>query len=128
MYLLLSRIPSGLDPLRERFEVHVKKAGTSSVEKTAGDGTDVVRPLFFTTWYERLTNNCIRAQDPKAYVDSLLSVHRKNVELVSKAFRGDPGFVASLDKVRLFSLVVLAIRCVVLAIRLSCLRRVDTPR
>ena len=42
MYLLLSRIPSGLDPLRERFEVHVKKAGTSSVEKTAGDGIDVV--------------------------------------------------------------------------------------
>lgn len=36
MYLLLSRIPSGLDPLRERFELHVKKAGLDSVEKSVG--------------------------------------------------------------------------------------------
>ncbi|KAI5475829.1 hypothetical protein MNV49_000793 [Pseudohyphozyma bogoriensis] len=78
MYLLLSRIPSGLDPLRDRFEAHVKKAGLESVERVAGESQDNV--------------------DPKAYVDSLLSVHRKNAELVSKAFRGDSGFVASLDK------------------------------
>lgn len=46
MYLLLSRIPNGLDPLRERFEIHVKKAGLESVEKTAGATPDnVVRPL-----------------------------------------------------------------------------------
>lgn len=45
MYLLLSRIPNGLDPLRERFETHVKKAGTGSVEKTTGEGVDVVRTL-----------------------------------------------------------------------------------
>lgn len=78
MYLLLSRIQNGLDPLRERFEAHVKKAGLESVEKTAGASAD--------------------GADPKAYVDSLLSVHKKNAELVTKAFRGDSGFVASLDK------------------------------
>ncbi|KAL8277545.1 hypothetical protein RQP46_009977 [Phenoliferia psychrophenolica] len=77
MYLLLSRIPNGLDPLRERFELHVKKAGLESVEKTAG---------------------AEESTDPKAYVDSLLSVHKKNAALVDKAFRGDSGFVASLDK------------------------------
>lgn len=43
MFLLLSRIPNGLDPLRERFGTHVKNAGTSSVEKTVGEGADVVR-------------------------------------------------------------------------------------
>ncbi|KAK4705022.1 cullin 1, partial [Phenoliferia sp. Uapishka_3] len=79
MYLLLSRIPNGLDPLRERFEQHVKKAGLESVEKTAGETTS-------------------ESTDPKAYVDSLLSVHKKNAALVDKAFRGDSGFVASLDK------------------------------
>lgn len=78
MYLLLSRIPNGLDPLRDRFEAHVKKAGLESVEKSAGVAADNI--------------------DPKAYVDSLLSVHKRNADLVTKAFRGDSGFVASLDK------------------------------
>ncbi|KAK4056472.1 ubiquitin ligase (cullin) of SCF [Microbotryomycetes sp. JL221] len=78
MYLLLSRIPQGLDPLRDNFEQHVKKSGLDSVEKAVGETVDNV--------------------DPKAYVDALLLVHKKNAELVAKAFRGDVGFVASLDK------------------------------
>jgi cullin 1 len=79
MYLLLSRIPSGLDPLRLRFEQHVKKAGLESVEKIVGEAQDAV--------------------EPKAYVDALLAAHKRNAELVTKAFRGDQGFVASLDRV-----------------------------
>ena len=39
-------------------------------------------------------------QDPKAYVDALLEVHLRNADLVNKAFKTEPGFVASLDKVR----------------------------
>ena len=80
MYLLLSRIPSGLDPLRTRFEQHVKKAGLESVEKVVGQATDAT-------------------VEPKAYVDALLAAHKRNAELVTKAFRGDQGFVASLDRV-----------------------------
>ena len=38
-------------------------------------------------------------QEPKAYVEALLEVHTKNAELVQRAFRGDPTFGASLDKV-----------------------------
>lgn len=79
MYLLLSRIPSGLDPLRTRFEQHVKKAGLESVEKIVGEAQDAV--------------------EPKAYVDALLAAHKRNADLVTKAFRGDQGFVASLDRV-----------------------------
>jgi len=81
MYALLSRIPEGLEPLRKKFEEHVKKAGLNAVSKLVGDtgsGTDSV--------------------DPKAYVDALLEVHQKNSETVTRSFRGEAGFVASLDK------------------------------
>jgi len=38
------------------------------------------------------------ALDPKAYVDALLDVHKKNQETVNRSFKGEAGFVASLDK------------------------------
>lgn len=83
MYALLSRIPEGLEPLRKKFEEHVKKAGLAAVsrltaETTArGESADV---------------------DPKGYVDALLEVHKKNSDTVTRSFRGEAGFVASLDK------------------------------
>lgn len=81
MYALLSRIPEGLEPLRQRFEVHVKKAGLLAVSKLMGEGDAAVETL-----------------DPKAYVDALLEIHQKNSETVNRSFRGEAGFVASLDK------------------------------
>ncbi|GAA5930493.1 cullin family protein [Sporobolomyces koalae] len=86
MYLLLSRIPAGLDPLRDRFEKHVKKAGLESVERAVGSAAAV----------EGAKEDA--QVEPKAYVDSLLSVHKKNVDMVGKAFRGDQSFVGSLDR------------------------------
>ena len=79
-YTLLSRIPEGLEPLQMRFEAHVKQAGLSAISKLIGrDGnTDLL--------------------DPKAYVDALLEVHRKNLEIVNRSFKGEAGFEASLDK------------------------------
>ncbi|KAF7422815.1 hypothetical protein PC9H_010974 [Pleurotus ostreatus] len=81
MYALLSRIPEGLEPLRKKFEEHVKKAGLSAVTKLIGEGAENVDSL-----------------DPKAYVDALLEIHQKNSETVTRSFRGEAGFVASLDK------------------------------
>ncbi|KAG1748664.1 Cullin-domain-containing protein [Suillus lakei] len=81
MYALLSRIPEGLEPLRKKFEEHVKKAGLAAVAKLLGEGPEGADSL-----------------DPKAYVDALLEVHRKNSETVTRSFRGEAGFVASLDK------------------------------
>ncbi|KAI8583473.1 hypothetical protein K450DRAFT_223875 [Umbelopsis ramanniana AG] len=78
MYSLLARIPDGLNPLRSRFELHVKKAGLSAIEKIAEQEGETV--------------------EPKTYVDALLEVHRKYNELVQTAFSGEAGFVASLDK------------------------------
>ncbi|KAB5588680.1 Cullin 1 [Ceratobasidium theobromae] len=82
MYSLLARIPEGLDPLRKKFEEHVKKAGLAAIAKLQGEaagspGGEV---------------------EPKAYVDALLEVHHKNQETVNRSFRGEAGFVASLDR------------------------------
>ncbi|KAG6882566.1 hypothetical protein C0992_011329 [Termitomyces sp. T32_za158] len=79
MYALLARIAEGLEPLRKKFEQHVKAAGLGAVSKLieAGDAADV---------------------DPKAYVDALLEIHRKNSETVTRSFKSEAGFAASLDK------------------------------
>jgi cullin 1 len=42
MYSLLARIPDGLNPLRSRFELHVKKAGLSAIEKIAEQEGDAI--------------------------------------------------------------------------------------
>ncbi|KAF2668150.1 cullin-2 [Microthyrium microscopicum] len=76
MYKLLSRIPDGLEPLRQRFEAHVKKSGLSAVEKIAAETDNV---------------------EPKIYVDTLLEVHDQYAALVKDAFRGEADFVRSLD-------------------------------
>lgn len=81
MYSLLSRIPEGLEPLRKRFEAHVKQAGLTSISKLVGEAGANVDSL-----------------DPKAYVDALLEVHQKNSEIVNRSFKGEAGFAASLDK------------------------------
>jgi len=81
MYALLSRIPEGLEPLRKRFEGHVKQAGLSAISKLVGEGGENMDSL-----------------DPKAYVDALLEVHQKNSEIVNRSFKGEAGFAASLDK------------------------------
>ncbi|TGZ77072.1 Cullin-domain-containing protein [Ascodesmis nigricans] len=78
MYNLLSRIPGGLDPLRTRFEVHVRRAGISAVDKIAAEGGE-------------------KDLDPKVYVDALLEVHTQYQNLVNMAFKGEAEFVRSLD-------------------------------
>lgn len=81
MYALLSRIPEGLEPLRKRFEEHVKKAGLNAITQLVGGAGANIDSL-----------------DPKAYVDALLEVHHKSSETVTRSFKGEAGFAASLDK------------------------------
>ncbi|KAJ3396726.1 hypothetical protein HDU92_002092 [Lobulomyces angularis] len=103
MYGLLCRIPEGLDKLRTIFEAHVKKQGLISVEKVAEaapteaaeDDEDKPPP---TKSKSKKPDSKADVVDPKVYVDSLLEVHKKYAELVNGAFRGEPGFNASLDK------------------------------
>ncbi|KAI5452672.1 ubiquitin ligase (cullin) of SCF [Naganishia albida] len=87
-WTLLARIPDGLNPLRETFEEHVKKSGLAAVEGVAaalnsaapeaGAKADTV--------------------DPTAYIQALLSVHKKNADVVEKAFKGEKGFGEALDR------------------------------
>ncbi|KAI6353891.1 hypothetical protein MCOR25_008843 [Pyricularia grisea] len=77
MYNLLARISDGLDPLRQKFEAHVRQAGLTAVAKVAsGQG-------------EKL--------EPKVYVDALLEVHTQYQGLVKRAFNDEPEFTRSLD-------------------------------
>jgi len=48
-------------------------------------------------------------QAPKDYVEALLAVHKKNLEVVNESFRGEAGFVASLDKVSLIFPLLLSL-------------------
>ena len=76
MYKLLSRIIDGLEPLRTKFEAHVRKSGLAAVEKVASEG---------------------EAMEAKTYVDALLEVHAQYQQLVDNAFNGESEFVRSLD-------------------------------
>ena len=76
MYRLLARIADGLEPLRTKFEAHVRKAGMAAVEKVAVEGDNL---------------------EPKIYVDALLEVHTRYEKLVDEAFAGESEFVRSLD-------------------------------
>lgn len=79
MYNLLKRIPgvNGLEPLKNKFELHIRKSGLAAVEKICPENDDNI--------------------DAKEYVDSLLGVHKTYNALVATAFQGDPEFVKSLD-------------------------------
>eukprot|EP01113_Clastostelium_recurvatum_P019149 TRINITY_DN225_c0_g1_i1.p1 TRINITY_DN225_c0_g1~~TRINITY_DN225_c0_g1_i1.p1 ORF type:complete len:771 (+),score=282.14 TRINITY_DN225_c0_g1_i1:104-2416(+) len=76
MYMLLSRIARGLEPLRTTLEKHVQNVGGQAVASIGAAAMN----------------------DPKLYVETILRVFKKYNDLVSGAFRSDSGFVASLDK------------------------------
>jgi len=76
MYKLLARIPEGLDPLRARFEAHVRRAGLNAVGKVAVEADKL---------------------EPKVYIDALLEIHTQYQGLVKKAFQDEPEFTRSLD-------------------------------
>lgn len=77
MYNLLSRIPDGLEPLRTKFENHVRRAGLAAVQKVQSSEGDKL--------------------EPKVYVDALLEVHSQYQLLVKQAFNDEPEFTRSLD-------------------------------
>ena len=119
MYALLSRLPEGLEPLRKRFEDHVKQAeldfdkdedlqrmharlsripeGLEPLQKLFEDhvkqaGLDAMSKLV-----GEIGANT-DSLDPKAYVDALLEVHKKYSETIARCFKGEVGFTASLDR------------------------------
>lgn len=78
LYILLSRIKGGLEPIQQRLEDYVKKQGLLAVEKLLSESED-------------------QTVDPRAYVDILLSVHTKYKKTVQSAFENNLDLVQSLD-------------------------------
>jgi cullin 1 len=76
MYNLLSRVPKGLEPLRNILEKHVKQVGLNAIQNVAATAKN----------------------DPTQYVETILGVYKKFNDLVVGAFKSDSGFVAALDK------------------------------
>jgi cullin 1 len=81
MYSLLSRIPEGLEPLRIKFEEHVKSTGLAAVATLVGTDAATTEEL-----------------DPTAYIEALLEVHTKYSDTINHSFRGEAGFFASFDR------------------------------
>jgi cullin 1 len=107
MFNLLSRIPGSTDPLKLQFEQYVLKMGleataelknmsatvaaAGSAEALAAGGEEGG----VASGPKRSTGD---DPDPKTYVECLLRVHGKFDKIAQASFKGDPGFVAALDK------------------------------
>ncbi|GHJ86386.1 hypothetical protein NliqN6_2788 [Naganishia liquefaciens] len=88
IWSLLARIPEGLNPLRETFEAHVKKSGLAAIDGVAAA----------TTAASAEPGAKPEQVDHAAYIQALLSVHKKNAEVVEKAFKGEKGFGEALGR------------------------------
>ncbi|KAJ7739150.1 ubiquitin-protein ligase [Mycena metata] len=98
MYALLARIQEGLEPLRRKFEAHVKAAGLAAVEGVAGGAAAPAKKGAAADADAEEAATKGGELDPKAYVDALLAVHEKNAATVARSFKGEAGFAAALDK------------------------------
>lgn len=67
--------------MQNKFKEHVEKSGLAAIGKLLEEADSSTESL-----------------DLKVYVDSLLDIYQKYSETVTKNFRGDAGFVESLDK------------------------------
>jgi len=76
MYTLLCRIKDGLEPLKTQFEAYVKAVGQDEILKDAKNASE----------------------KPNLFVEILLRIFRKYADLIKTSFKGDSGFVASVDK------------------------------
>lgn len=76
MFALVSRISDGLPQLRHLLEQHISNQGVSALDRCG----------------ETILN------DPKQYVQTILTVHHRYNSLTITAFNNDSGFVAALDK------------------------------
>lgn len=76
MYNLVSKVPDGLNRLKELLETYICNQGLEAIEMCCDAALN----------------------DPKVYVQTILDVHRKYDKLVQSAFHNDKGFIASLDK------------------------------
>lgn len=78
MFQLVSRLPDNLGEFKSLLEQHIQNQGLAAIE----------------------TCDVQVFNDPKLYVKTILSVHKRYSALVADAFNNEAGFVAALDKVK----------------------------
>jgi cullin 1 len=78
IYDLLSKIPDGLDPLKDVFLRHTQEEGQAAITSLVCEGKDI---------------------DPSLYVNTIFTVHSRYVALVKGCFGSDLNFLAALGKV-----------------------------
>jgi len=80
MYALLASTSDDFEPLRDKFEEHVKRACLDVVMRLVGEGGATTEVDF------------------DVYIDALLEVHRESFKTLKRTFRGGATFVVTLDK------------------------------
>ncbi|KXN72068.1 Cullin-domain-containing protein [Conidiobolus coronatus NRRL 28638] len=75
-YKLLNRIKNGLDPILQIFENFIIKLGGEEIFE-----------------FEKAST-----KDPRIYVEILLNLHTKFIQITQNTFLNDPQFIASVDK------------------------------
>lgn len=86
LFKLLSRVDGLLTPIQEAFQAYVQKQGLAAVDKLVAESGAANGDA-----------KSIGSVDPKAYVETLLSVQAKYAEIVRTAFESKPGLVKALD-------------------------------
>ncbi|KAF9579538.1 Cullin-2, partial [Lunasporangiospora selenospora] len=75
-YSLLSKIENGIAPLLQTFEKYITTVGRDII---VGLGANI-------------------SKDPREYVERLIELHSKYIQMCSKVFTNDAAFVAAVDK------------------------------
>lgn len=103
MYSLLARVPDTLGILRDYFEGHVKEKGLEAAKQITAISAQPP-PEESPVPERRGSGTTSRPSsgpaeiDPKVYCDALLQVYNTYSTICGTTFKGESGFVASLDK------------------------------
>ena len=85
------------------FESYVQKQGLEAIEKvaeaavTSGSAENVMEEDAPSAPKKAL-KKADNETDPKAFVEAILFIYKKYFDLVSNCFKGESGFLASLDR------------------------------
>ncbi|KAJ3219380.1 Cullin-2 [Dinochytrium kinnereticum] len=75
-YKLLNRVIDGVQPLLKTLEAYVARVGNGALANL----------------------NAMNSKEPKDFVDPLIELHSKYIDVCQKYFDNDPSFTASIDK------------------------------
>lgn len=97
MFRLMNRTATGINPMLDCVDKHIKAQGLHDMTENAESITSVYACAIIIFYYCYVMS-C--AQDPEKYVEQLLTMFTRFSELVRDAFYDDPRFLTTRDKVK----------------------------